>query len=113
LLPFISGGFVTLPVIGLYYSLRRVHFISALLSTILVGLFLPHFLRLVFGLMVQILLFSNDYQSPFRPQYAALTGSLLSPFFINIFQAGIAVLIGSKLHRDLVQRNFAYSKPAN
>ncbi len=123
LVPFFCAGFLSLPVIGLYYSLRRVNFISAFFSTLLAGLLLPQFVKVLLDFGTQVFLgfglsYLSDYLWPDDPStpltwlYAALLKFLVSPFFVAFIQIGIAFWYGRKLHRDLVQRNFAFSKAA-
>jgi ABC-type transport system involved in multi-copper enzyme maturation permease subunit len=110
LIPLICGGYATLPVIGLHYSLRRANFISALLSTLFMGLVVPELLRLFCQILVQIVFWSDDYQSSRRWLYLALDYVSSSPLFICAMQALIAFLVGKKLYQNLVHRNFSYSK---
>ena len=123
LVPFFCGGFVSLPVIGLYYSLRRVNFISAFFSTLFAGLLLPQFVKFLLDFGIQVFLgfglsylsdylWPDDVHTPLTWLYAALLKFLASPFFVAFIQIGVAIWYGRKLHRDLVQRNFVFSKAA-
>ncbi|HWF18508.1 MAG TPA: ABC transporter permease subunit, partial [Verrucomicrobiae bacterium] len=47
MIPYFCGAFLTLPVIGLYYSLLRKHFISSFLWTLWMGVLLPFVLKWV------------------------------------------------------------------
>jgi hypothetical protein len=99
--------FLTLPVIGLYFSLRRANFISALLWTLFVGIFLPLALpRLLFLLQHWVLMFQPQMWPLPR---AAFRGSDVVPF-ITFFQAAFAIIAGNRLYRNLLQRNFAFQK---
>jgi ABC-type transport system involved in multi-copper enzyme maturation permease subunit len=123
LMPFFCSGYLALPVIGLYYSLRRANFISAFLSTVAVGLFLPQVtitildisFRLIFlGMGLEDLTrgLGGNVQSIWSWFSYALFEFLGSPHFPAFLQAFIAVRLARKLYDDLVHRNFLFSKGA-
>jgi ABC-type transport system involved in multi-copper enzyme maturation permease subunit len=96
---FFIVAFFTAPVIGLYYSLRRSNFVSALLSTIVAGLLLP-----VVVVAVKSYVFSL---------YVGMSPYLIAPHpvvFISACQILIAAALGRRLYRDLVQRRFAFER---
>jgi ABC-type transport system involved in multi-copper enzyme maturation permease subunit len=91
-------SFLTLPVIGLYFSLRRSNFMSALLFTLLFGLGLP----MTFPGLLHIVFPEFDF--PGSP-----LGMFYSQSAVTILQLLAAVLLGRRLYSDLVRRNFAFS----
>lgn len=120
-MPFYCTAFATVPIIGLYYSLRRKQFITAFLSTLMTGLFLPWIIKLLATFFVEIVLGFGmvslaaggavlGENSVADQIFAALRKTVLSPFFIVIIQASIALHVGKRLHHDLVHREFAFSK---
>lgn len=118
---FFCVSFVTLPVIGLYCSLRRRNFITAFLSTVFFGLVLPFLAKVLFDIPAAMLLgttriggFTDYVEAP------GSTGSLLldviawlyfSHWTVILIQAHIAARLWGKLNRDLGRRNFAFSRP--
>ena len=112
---------MTLPVIGLYYSLRRANFISAFLSTVVVGLAVPYGIQLLLNSGVQFVLGMNVFYlvGLSRPEADDSLGTLLiyavlrliwMPYFITLFQLIVAAWLGRRLYRDLAQRNFAFTQ---
>jgi ABC-type transport system involved in multi-copper enzyme maturation permease subunit len=83
--------FATLPVAGLYYSLKTTNFIGALLRTLVVGILIPAILALGMGMLATAL------DTPQASSFQHLT---------LLFHGGIAVLFLRLLHRDLKQRRF-------
>jgi hypothetical protein len=121
LIEFFCGTFLTLPVIGLYYSLRRGNFITAFVSTLFVGLMVPYGLKLILNSGTQFLLGLNVYYllGLARPQADDSLGTLIIysllrliwwPFFITLFQVVIALWLGRRLYRDMERRNFAFTR---
>jgi ABC-type transport system involved in multi-copper enzyme maturation permease subunit len=104
LLPFFCVGYFTLPVIGLYYSLKRSNFISSFLTTLFVGLFVPKLLSWLATWLLWVYFMANS-MSPFSVISTPLSQS--QP--VLIFQAAIALWLGWKLHQNLVHRTFAFS----
>jgi len=108
MLPFFCAGYFSLPVIGLYYSLKRANFISSFLTTLIVGLFLPQLLWWIV---------SGLWWIYFGP-YAIRSPSLVNPFAgeslvpVVIFQAAIALRVARRLHQNLLHRTFAFSTSA-
>jgi ABC-type transport system involved in multi-copper enzyme maturation permease subunit len=103
---FFIVAFFTVPVIGLYYSLRRNNFVSALLSTVIAGLLLP---------VVVVAVISYGYWLYFgAPSYFSYRpGSSLMGDPVVLTLAGqilIAVALGRRLYRDLVGRRFAFER---
>ena len=94
MLVFQLGCFVTAPIVGLYFSLRREGFLAAFSWAIGVGVVLP----LIVGILLALMLFLNDFRDP----------PLL--FFVLSAQALIAIWIWFRLHRDLVGRRFAFNQ---
>ena len=93
-----ASTFVTLPVVGLYFSLARKHFLSAWLATVAIGLALP-LVALYLAAFLGFHLFS-----PFRlfgfsfKELVLVTGTL---------QVIFALLICLLLYRNLRRRKFA------
>jgi ABC-type transport system involved in multi-copper enzyme maturation permease subunit len=83
--------FVTLPVAGLYYSLKTSNFIGALLRTLVVGILIPALLALSVGFLSALL--DGPKASSFQP-------------LILLFHGGFAVLFLRLLQRDLKLRRF-------
>lgn len=114
LIPFFCAGFITLPVIGLYYSLRRKTFIGSFLSTLFAGLALPHLVKLLLFLAVQIILGGfayPEYDHPWLAGLFRLLSDLISaPIFITFIQIGIALRAAGRLRRDLLRRDFAVAR---
>ena len=122
--PFFCGAFITVPLIGLYYSLKRKHFITAFLSTLLMGLVIPYVLKWMISLFAEIFLgFGLEYFSGMDDGlndhsltaglYDSLRRTVASPFFVNVIQLIIAYRVGRQLHDMMVRREFAFSKSAN
>ncbi len=90
---FFAIAFLTLPIVGLYYSLKRNNFFGALLFTVLMGLFLPKF-------------------SAWELSRAAALGNWRNPepvfpiLLLTIMQILVAVIFVRLLHHDLVGRKF-------
>jgi ABC-type transport system involved in multi-copper enzyme maturation permease subunit len=103
MMPFFCGGYFTLPVIGLYYSLKRANFISSFLGTIFVGLLGPLLLWRVASWLIWVYTSATWPLSPFNP----FTQASVLP--VLILQASIALRLGWMLHRNLVHRTFAFS----
>lgn len=100
---FFIVGFFTVPVIGLYYSLRRSNFVSAFLSTIVAGLLLP---------AVATVLISYGRWVLFGPLFAS--SQIKQPVvLISACQIVIAMALGRRLYRDLVLRRFAFERAMN
>jgi len=113
LIPFFCSSFLCLPVIGLYYSLRRANFISAFLSTVAVGLILPRLVTAVLNLISQLIFFGASLGEIINPLAGGPRFDILFyPNFPVFLQVVIALYLGRKLHRDLVHRNFPFSKGA-
>jgi len=86
--------FMTLPVVGLYYSLKTSNFMGALLRTLVAGILIPAMLAWGLGILVTI---------SHTPDASALQHLTL------LFHAGFAVLFLKLLHRDLKHRTFVAS----
>jgi ABC-type transport system involved in multi-copper enzyme maturation permease subunit len=106
---FFCIAFITLPVIGLYYSLRRKNFISAFLVTFFMGLLVPIVVAYAvfrvlgaLGLNVPV-----AYGVEYRNLLARFANSVWS---INLLQLLIAAFFARRLYRDLKHRNFAFSR---
>ena len=83
--------FITLPVVGLYYSLKTASFIGAFLRTLVVGILIPALLAWV---MVVLAAVSNaSHENSFQ-------------HLTILFQGGLAGLFLRLLHRNLKQRAF-------
>lgn len=149
----LGSTFLTLPIVGLYFSLRCRHYLVTLFLTVLGGVVLP--VSLVFLILVTIrfdlfcfvvlplvccpiavtasaLMKSPDYRDligraigfsiclaglfvlaeKFRPQEflvgAAAIGSLNALLLAPLFQIGLALFFGFRLHRALAKRTFVF-----
>ena len=74
---FFANSYLTLPVIGLYFSLRRMNFIAAWLSTCLVGLFVPF---LAYGFLSRT---AGISQSVYGMLGAQLAGAIVAWSLLN------------------------------
>lgn len=131
MIQFYCSAYLTLPVIGLYCSLRRRNFISAFLFTVFLGLVIPFGLKMAvnwfagdflgissYGLRNGYrdfeaggrFMFTIDFTSPIIRELVNLT---YSAAFLTLVQAIVAFCAGRQLYRDLARRNFAFSKPVN
>jgi ABC-type transport system involved in multi-copper enzyme maturation permease subunit len=121
LIEFFCGSFLAMPVIGLYYSLRRSNFVSAFLSTILLGVAIPFGLQLILKTGVQFVLGGNAYflrgfgqpgsaDSLSTLLFYALLHLILSPFFVTVVQLAVAAGVGHRLYHDMERRNFTFSR---
>jgi hypothetical protein len=116
---FYTISYFTLPVIGLYYSLRNANFIAAFLATLMVGLVFPAYLPPTveaLSHLVPYLIGFGDFPglqilARFMFDLANLVlGWDYSPALI---QGLITYYLGRKLYRNLVRRNFAFVKTAS
>lgn len=105
---YFATTYLTLPVIGLYFSLRRANFISALLWTLAVGVFLPLALfplaRLFFFLLAGDPMNLLPDPMPFHFWFGALS------FVPHLLLLLLALWCGRQLHRNLTRRTFALEK---
>ncbi|MBM3832642.1 MAG: hypothetical protein FJ403_05100 [Verrucomicrobia bacterium] len=91
MISFFSCAFVTLPIIGLYFSLMRWHFLVAWLLTATTGVLLPYFAT---SLLSQ---FSRRYWGP----------GLTAYWVICAFQISLAAFAYFRLRRNLEDPSFA------
>ncbi len=109
---FCVTSFLSLPVIGLYFSLRQSNFISAALYTIFFGLVVPTGLPMILATLVDI----NPYRfigAGDALQFLHLVVRLTQSQGMAIsLQIGLAAYFGRRLNRDLARRNFAFSHSA-
>ena len=99
---FFGSTFLTLPVIGLYFSLRCNNFISALLVTLSVALVLPISLGRVVAWCVSTL--SKSYMYGRADDHPSAT------FFTMVVQFVCAAYVWKRLHRNLTRRTFALDR---
>jgi len=99
-----SVSFLTLPVIGLYYSLAKTHFLSAFVWTLLMGYLFPLLLANL-GMIQRLIL----WQVGFPSNNLARSQTAIGPFWALI-QIAVAIGFGHLLHRDLEQRRFALER---
>lgn len=120
LMPFFCGEFITLPVIGLYYSLKRKNFIAAFLWTLWTGVALPFVIAIIAHFTIEMLLFLfgganyRDFAQPSRVvSFLVWLGAMLDhSWSVLIIQGAIAGHIGLRLHHNLENRTFAFAKGA-
>jgi ABC-type transport system involved in multi-copper enzyme maturation permease subunit len=122
---FLFGAFLAIPVIGLFYSLRRRNFLSAFFMTVLMGLVLPSGLQFVLRLAGRLFLFQylDDmsligsgvvyYSRTYSQELPGLLGLLYSPSFITLIQLALALRFGWRLYLDMERRNFVFSRNLN
>jgi ABC-type transport system involved in multi-copper enzyme maturation permease subunit len=101
-----SIGFLAVPMIGLYYSLAKTHFLSAFLWTMLMGYALPTLLANSVAWRLQLLQFAGP--APNGGNYATTLKESIWAFTQLALGLGFAWL----LHRNLEQRRFALERPA-
>jgi ABC-type transport system involved in multi-copper enzyme maturation permease subunit len=98
---FFAGTFLSLPVIGLYFSLLKRGFLSAFLWTLLVAVALPAFLsegeRLI-------------HLAVSAPVARSSPQDLSIPWLLTPVQAAVAGLLAWRLHSDLKRRRFAIQR---
>ncbi len=111
LLPWLSNSlvsyavtFLTIPIVGLYYSLAQASFISAFIRTIIVGLLLPFAVLVPDG--IAWLLFSVWNGAP-PPPGMSIAGPEDVQGIATLFRIAIAAFFGWRLHRSLKHRKFA------
>ncbi len=118
---FFCGAFLTLPVIGLYYSLRRGNFIGAFLFTLFWGLAVPYGLKLIVNVGAEFLIGISAFDLPGLADHLsddslstlllyALIRLAWSPIFATLVQVVIAIVLGRRLYIDMERRNFAFSR---
>jgi ABC-type transport system involved in cytochrome c biogenesis permease component len=92
--------FATLPFVGLYFSLTRSNFVVALLCTVVLQMIFPVVLE-------QVVAFFSE--PPFLGGgYSSVTGEDLFVGFLGpMFQVGLALFLGWRLHENLRRRSFA------
>ena len=94
---FIAAAFTTVPVIGLYFSLRCRNFLTALIWTVLVGLIAPAILLTVVRVAVTFL----------RGVLVLDLGGANFLFHPVVYQVIVASVLWLRLHQRLTQRRFA------
>ncbi len=100
-----SVGFFTIPVIGLYYSLAKTHFLSAFIWTMLVGYAFPTFLANSVSLRLRLM------QSGGTAPSGDYGDNLQGPIWAFV-QLALALGFAWSLHKNLDQRRFALERPA-
>jgi ABC-type transport system involved in multi-copper enzyme maturation permease subunit len=90
---FFIVSFATLPIVGLYYSLRPGNFATAVFFTLLVGIILP----VILAYLVVYLVSGDTAPAP-----------LLQAFTAAFLQVLTMLVLGTLLKRNLVTRNFAF-----
>ncbi|MCX6925575.1 MAG: hypothetical protein NT154_20555 [Verrucomicrobia bacterium] len=96
---FFVATFLTVPVFGLYYSLRCRNFLTAFMSTVVVGLFLPLVLgRVLLGMWWSLVLITGRSDSP-EPEISSFWPAA-------VCQMLLALWCWKRLHRRLEKRAF-------
>jgi ABC-type transport system involved in multi-copper enzyme maturation permease subunit len=98
-------AFVTLPVIGLYYSLAKTHFLSAFVWTLLVGCLFPMLLVNI-GVIQNVLLWQLGIPAQSQTDDSAGLRNLVWA----LIQIALAIGFAWRLHRNLEQRRFALER---
>jgi ABC-type transport system involved in multi-copper enzyme maturation permease subunit len=99
-----SISFLTLPVIGLYYSLAKSHFLSAFVWTLLMGYLFPILLANV-GMVQRMILWQLGFPAAYLPPSQTRIGAIWA-----LVQIILAIGFGHLLHRNLEQRRFALER---
>ena len=94
-----SSAFFAVPIVGLYYSLRRRSFISAWLCTLATALFLPNVTGRLLTTTVQLCFQINTKHTEIQVL-----------FFTSCIQIIFALWTAMRLHRNLIRRSFAMEK---
>lgn len=124
LIGFLCTSFLTLPVIGLYFSLRRANFISAFLFTVFAGVAAPYGARILAMTVFRLVLQWGGFYRPDVPRqtgedlfstlfyvvFYAVLRFVSQSSFVNLAQIGLAVSLGRRLHRDLERRHFTITR---
>jgi ABC-type transport system involved in multi-copper enzyme maturation permease subunit len=108
---FYCVAYLTLPVIGLYHSLRWKSFITTFLFTLITGLLLPLVVTLLLHTFVDDALRAAYSYPHFIGSVSLLDTNLSflnSGLVVNIVQLLIALFIARRLYRNLRDRNFAF-----
>jgi ABC-type transport system involved in multi-copper enzyme maturation permease subunit len=95
---FFIFAFLTMPVIGLYYSLRKSSFFSAFLFAMWMGALLP------VGLKALLLYFFEGGALP------PIRDLMRSSAFITFWQLAMGAIMGRRLFLDLARRNFSFQR---
>jgi ABC-type enterochelin transport system permease subunit len=99
-----SVSFLTLPIIGLYYSLAKTHFLSAFVWTLLMGYLFPILLANV-GMIQRMILWQLGFPAAYLPPSQTGIGAIWA-----LLQIILAIGFGHLLHRNLEQRRFALER---
>jgi ABC-type Na+ efflux pump permease subunit len=102
-----SIGFLTVPMIGLYYSLAKPHFLSAFLWTMLMGYAFPTLLVNSVAWRMRLIQFAG-----LAPTGSATNADILQGPIWGFTQLALALGFAWLLHRNLDQRRFALERPA-
>ena len=105
LMVFLCGTYLAMPFNGLYHSLRRRNFMSAFLLTLLTVVVLPYVAWQLLDFAARVM----RYRSA-DPLGVAVVEMLATVQAVVVVQLLIAARVGWRLHRDLRQRNFAFSR---
>jgi len=100
-----SISFATLPIVGLYYSLAKTHFLSAFVWTLLTGYLVPELLANV-GMVQRMILWQLGISAGNLAGAQTRAGPLWA-----LLQITLAIGFGYLLHRNLEQRRFALERP--
>jgi ABC-type transport system involved in multi-copper enzyme maturation permease subunit len=105
---FYAGAFLCVPVIGLYFSLRNRHFITAFLATLAVAIFLPSFVAAAVSWLFWFLFLGEADPNPsaWLPSHPFIPG-----IHAAFWQLVLAILFWGALVRRLKRRSFPFSKP--
>jgi ABC-type transport system involved in multi-copper enzyme maturation permease subunit len=111
---FFCVAYLTLPVIGLYHSLRWKSFITAFLMTFLTGLLLPLVvvfpLRAWFNIKYRQFGGGDGFEMETHDHLGHFVSLDCSDLCPNLLQVIIAVFIARRLYHNLRDRNFAFSR---
>jgi len=103
---FFAVTFATLPVVGLYYSLRESNFIFAFVWTILVGILLPVFLS---GIVPVFAHWLNWEPRQFSPTFwQTFIADDHFNLLTSLIQIGLARTLALRLQQNLSSRRFAF-----
>jgi ABC-type transport system involved in multi-copper enzyme maturation permease subunit len=102
---FLCGAYLAMPFTGLYNSLRRRNFMSAFLQTLLTVVVLPYAAWQLLGFAARVMRYSSA-----DPVLVVLVETLATVQAVVVVQLLIAARVSRRLHQDLKQRNFAFSR---
>ena len=110
MMPFMFAAYLTMPFVGLYFSLRCRNFISAFLQTLATVILLPLMLEGLFYHDYNTYYFGSGNSPGYQTPMYGIVSLLGSPTLIASLQLIFGGAIARRLFLDLKHRNFAFSR---